>query len=140
MDSISLIVLAVALVFGIIIYAIISTREHKRPKGVDPRIVRAKWEKIAASASDLRPDNLKLAIIDADKLLDSVLKALGYRGETLGERLKSSENHYSDVNGIWRAHKLRNQIVHDEDVDLVISQARDAMHEYRKALRDLGVL
>jgi hypothetical protein len=58
-----------------------------------------------------------LAIIDADKLVDNVLKKANVRGESMGERLRAVEklvprNVYNDM---WEAHKIRNRLVHEID-------------------------
>lgn len=61
------------------------------------------------------PMRLKNALVDADKLLDFVLKNKKIKGETLGERLKNAEMYFSkeNYNKIWRAHKARNSAVHE---------------------------
>lgn len=79
---------------------------------------------------------LKMALMDADKLLDYVLTQYGVSGETLGDRLKNAEklivgekikkgqkvsqtewNKYKKnkelYNKIWEAHKLRNKLAHE---------------------------
>ena len=48
------------------------------------------WNKIEELASYGKEMNLKLAIIEADKLLDSVLKKMYFPGKTMAERLKSA--------------------------------------------------
>lgn len=58
---------------------------------------------------------LKHAVLEADKLVDFILKKRGYRGETFAERLRSAEDYldhrvYQDI---WDGHKIRNQIAHD---------------------------
>jgi hypothetical protein len=60
---------------------------------------------------------IKSALIDADKLLDFVLKKKGIKGDTLGERLKSASNLFDRelYNQVWEAHKLRNKLVHEVD-------------------------
>ena len=77
------------------------------------------------------------SIMDADKLLDYALAKRGFEG-TLGEKLKKAGPRFSDLNGIWTAHKLRNQIAH-ELVDLNLLEAKNALFQFKKALNDLGV-
>lgn len=72
---------------------------------------------------------LKHAVLEADKLVDFVLKKKGYSGETFADRLRSAEpfiNHniYQDI---WNGHKIRNQIAHDDgqiDKNILISAAK----------------
>ena len=68
------------------------------------------------------PNDWKLAIIEADIILDDVLKQQGYIGNSLGERLKSiSTNQLSSLNDAWEAHKIRNRIAH-EGSDFVLTK------------------
>jgi hypothetical protein len=83
---------------------------------------------------------LKSAINEADKLLDHVMRQQGAGGDTMGERLKSFGNRFSDRNGVWRAHKLRNVLAHEVGFDLVPSQAREALADFERAMKDLGAL
>lgn len=59
---------------------------------------------------------LKHAVMEADKLVDFILKKKGYRGETFADRLRNAESHINhDIyQSIWNGHKIRNQIAHDE--------------------------
>ena len=58
----------------------------------------------------------KEGIIKFDNLLNRALHLKGFRGQTLGERLKSSQKFFKweDYSGVWDAHKLRNKIVHED--------------------------
>jgi len=58
-----------------------------------------------------------LSIIEADKLVDNVLKKSGMRGESMGERLRASEKlvPHHVYNDMWEAHKVRNRLVHEMD-------------------------
>jgi hypothetical protein len=76
------------------------------------------------------------AILDADKLLDYALGKKGYDG-TLGEKLKKCGKSFSDINGIWMAHKMRNSIAH-EMVDIEEKEFKAALQSYKRALNDLG--
>ena len=81
-----------------------------------------------------------LAIIDADKLLDEALKKANYKGKTAGERLVSAQRSLSDNDGIWSAHKMRNRIVHEHDIELREKDIKTALINFRQALKDLGAL
>lgn len=82
----------------------------------------------------------KLAVIEADKLLDRVLKSMFMPGETLGERLKSAGYKYPNIRQVWGAHRLRNQLVHDAAFEIRISQAKGALRDYEKAFKTLNVM
>ena len=77
--------------------------------------------------------------MEADKLLDYVMKARGFAGETMADRLRSGGQSLSNLNAVWGAHKLRNQLAHEVEHDLVAQQVRNALLTYQQAITDLGV-
>lgn len=79
-----------------------------------------------------------LKIVQADKILDEALSQRGFTG-SLGDKLKAAEVLFSDINAVWRAHKLRNTLVHDLHATANDQQVDAAMRAFRQALRDLGV-
>lgn len=79
-----------------------------------------------------------LAIINADKLLDEALRKSNSKGKSAGERLVSAQRMLSDNDGIWSAHKLRNRIVHEHDIELREKDVKNALIDFRQALKDLG--
>jgi len=82
----------------------------------------------------------KLAIMEADTLLDSGLKSMMMPGETLGERLKVACYKYPKLQNVWWAHKLRNSIAHEASFQISQRQANQAMDEFERALKTLNVL
>lgn len=86
-------------------------------------------------------NDLKIAILEADKVLDEALRGAGIQGNTLGDRLKKIKpSQLPDIDAIWQAHKLRNQIAHENDFKLKRDIAERALGIYEKALRELKVL
>lgn len=109
-----------------------------RPFGI--RKVAKQWREITARLETGIESEAKLALIEADSILDDILKRMGYSGETLGERLKSvTKEIIPNIDEIWEAHKIRNNIVHDPDYRLNLDQARNALAIYERALRELDV-
>ncbi len=82
----------------------------------------------------------KIAVIEADKTLDQLLKQKGFAGSSLGERLKDMvPADLPDVyEEIWEAHKIRNRIVHEPDFELGQNEARQIVGVYDKAIKKLG--
>jgi sensor domain CHASE-containing protein len=81
-----------------------------------------------------------LAVIDADKLLDDVLRKRNFRGKTMGERLVAAQRSLSDNDAVWYAHKLRNRLVHEPEVRLKKNEAQNALAGFKKGLHDLGAM
>lgn len=135
-------VLAVAL----LVFAIISQGANSQKKNnksykasLDKEFVSRKWTNIQ-TMSQGNGSHLKDAVSEADKLLDYAMKGSGFKGATMGERLKNHRGRFSDINSVWSAHKLRNALAHEADFDLVPSQAREAVKNFERALKDLGAL
>lgn len=145
MDTIWLLlaVLAVALLaFAVVSRGAKTTKKAKAKSNsvsIDRDFVSRKWSNIQ-TMSQGNGSNLKDAVNEADKLLDYAMKGSGFKGSTMGERLKNHRGRFSDINSVWSAHKLRNALAHESDFDLVPSQAREAVANFEKALKDLRVL
>lgn len=86
------------------------------------------------------PSTFALAIIDGDKLLDKALIEMGIPGKTMGDRLKRASNKFTQLDAVWRAHKIRNVIAHESDFELSYRQAANALAIYKQALKDLGAI
>lgn len=72
-----------------------------------------KWEKVMKYASSGNASDWRLAIIEADVMLEELLRTLGYEGESVGEMLKSvDKNEFLTIEDAWEAHKVRNDIAH----------------------------
>ena len=83
----------------------------------------------------------KLAIIEADSILDEILKRMGYMGDSLGERLeKLTSASLPSLDEVKDAHKVRNNIVHDPDYKMTLDEARITIASFEKALVDLQAL
>lgn len=92
----------------------------------------------------LKKDNeasYAMAIIEGDKLLDKALCEMGVPGRTMGDRLKKiGKEKFSQLNAVWHAHKMRNQIAHEADFHPEYRQAQRALETYKQALKDLGAI
>jgi hypothetical protein len=87
------------------------------------------------------PNDWKLAIIEADIILDQTLKERGYVGNTLGERLRGiTPSQLSSVDDAWDAHRVRNKIAH-EGADFVVTKriAEETIARYMRVFREFGV-
>lgn len=53
----------------------------------------------------------RIAILEADNLLNDILIDRGYIGDTVAEKLKNAK--FRTIDLAWEAHKMRNRIAHD---------------------------
>lgn len=130
--------LIIVIVVAIVILALMSLLAKPKKSGIDREFYEAKWKDIEAM---FRQENtMPLAVIEADKLLDKALKDRGFRGETMAERMVAAKNELKKREQVWRAHKLRNRLVHETNTQLNKRLAIDTLLSYKKAMKDLGVL
>jgi len=96
------------------------------------------WIKIVKKLESGKESEYKLAIIEADNLLDNIFEKMGYKGETVEAKLKKlGPTILPDMDKIYQVHKVRNNIVYDPDYQLTLDRAREAIGIYEKAFRDL---
>lgn len=110
----------------------------KPVNGLDIELITTRWGEIMAMQNH-GGLGLRNALMEADKLLDYVMQGKNFPGDNMGDRLKSMGHKFSDLNGIWTAHKLRNQIAHEVAIDIVPSQVQSALKAFRQGIVDLGI-
>ena len=131
-----LVAVLLAATVGVIFLVVAS----KRSPLLDKRHFQAKWLEIEHSLDGTNPASWQLAILNADKLLDSALVARRLKGQTMGERMKSAQNIWRNAQHVWNAHKIRNQLAHEVDTSITFEMTRRALAAYRQGLKDLGAI
>ncbi len=107
-----------------------------RPFGVKKTF--KQWAKITKRLETGKEAECKLAVIEADSLLNDIFKEMGYSGETIEEILKQLDSTtLPNIKQIWEAHKIRNNVVHDPDYRFTLDEAKKTLGIFEKALRDL---
>lgn len=113
----------------------VGAEKMKRKK--DPRITQY-WEQLVRRANTGTPENLRLAILEADALVDYFLKTSGYIGEHMADRLSQLiGSEVKSLERLWKAHRLRNDIVHTPGYTITPKIAADALYAYRDFLIEL---
>ncbi len=140
MDSTSIILFfgAILILAGLILALVTITRQG--PKRLNVNRYRTQWLTIEQQLSRDEAASCSLCILNADKLLDQAMRESGLAGETMGDRLKSSGKHFSNLNSIWSAHKIRNQIAHEPGFQVSYGDARRALAAFKQALKDIGAI
>ncbi|HEY4523800.1 MAG TPA: hypothetical protein VJK04_02940 [Candidatus Paceibacterota bacterium] len=104
------------------------------------RTIRA-WQQIQKRVQVGDEPNLKLAVIEADKILDEVLKRSGFAGETMSDRLKNlTTAQLSNLEQVWGAHKLRNRIVHEPNFEVSKAEVELAVSIYGRAFQEFRLI
>ena len=130
--------IAILICAVLLFVAINLTKPHKIQ--LDKERFQRDWLVIENSIQKDNPASWHLALINADKLVDSALRELQFSGQTMAERLKAAKDKLSSPNSIWHAHKLRNVIAHETGAEINFDQTRRAMASFKQALKDLGAI
>ena len=109
-------------------------------RGFDVADTKKRWNELMKLMEVKKTLNCKLAVIEADKLLDSILQEMKFDGETVGDRLKLAAFKFPKLKNVIWAHKMRNILVNDENYFLKYTVAFKVLRLYRKALKDLGAM
>ncbi len=140
------------LLVGVLIYAFIGAFEvrpkfHKSPfrkkKVITLRqtVFREKWKNVQKKFHGGSPEAMRITIIEADALADEALKQMGLKGDTMADRLSRLDaDDVPSLQRIWRAHRLRNDIVHRAGFSFPPEDAQAALADIEAFMQDIGAL
>ena len=151
LSFISYLVSACAFVCCVIVYRKLSAlnkAEYKKygtvPEEAIPYVEPAnkKWQQVLAHLNSENPNDWKFAIIEADIMLDELLDRVGYKGSTIGDKLKSVEaSDFLTLQNAWDAHKVRNQIAHEGSSFLITErEAKRVIGLFESVFREFGMI
>lgn len=138
-------VFAVVLLCGVV-YATIRTnqiraKDAQRIRNAMPRMEvkrNDRWDKVMEHVSTDNPNDWRLAIIEADIMLDEIVTRMGYPGQSLGDKLKqATRGDIKNLDAAWEAHRVRNQIAHaGSDFILTQREARRVIELYGRVFEE----
>lgn len=103
------------------------------------RIMQA-WAEVEEHAESGDDVHLRMAVIQADAVLDMALLAKGFPGRTLNDRLNFAIHKYRRLKDVRWAHGVRNGLAHDPLRQLSRREGTGAIGSFRSALKELGAL
>lgn len=116
-------------------------KNYNQPENIslDHQFVQTRWQEIEQLMQLGSPSNYGRAVLEADKLLDHILKAKRAPGLTMGDRLKASKNRFSPegYNAAWSGHKVRNELVHNAEYPMTDFIARAAIENFKTAIGEI---
>ena len=127
------------LIFGGLLFVFISLAKNS-PRMLDQNKYRSRWMAIESRLKRDDENSYTVCIFEADKLLDQALRDRGLSGKTMGERMKQCQGKWTNGNGVWAAHKLRNKLAHETDVRVDYERTRLALLAFKQGLKDLGAI
>ena len=101
-----------------------------------------RWEKVLGLMNSSNSSDWRLAIMEADVMLEELLSKLGLHGDSLGEMLKSADsNTFSTLDEAWDAHKVRNQVAHaGTDFQLTDRETKRVIAQFEKVFKEFGLI
>lgn len=115
-----------SLLFGaLIVYCVVRIlqvrrHEHERfhaaaetLRAKDVPKTQLRWNRVLEQVHSDNEQNWRLAILEADIMLNELLDVLGYRGETMADKMKQATRaNFGTIDLAWEAHRVRNDIAH----------------------------
>ncbi len=102
--------------------------------------VNPRWKSVLEYLKSENPSDWKLAIMEADSMLEDLTDQLEFEGENLGERLKSTNKEkFKTLDNAWEAHIVRNRIAHEGlAFEITQREANRIVALYETVFREFG--
>ncbi len=131
-----LVAVLIAAVVGVV-YLLITSKHGSQ---LNVQRYQTKWLEIENSVTRDNAASWQLAIMNADKLLDQALHERRFKGQTMGERMKSAQKTWKNANHVWGAHKIRNQLAHEVNANVTYDTTLRSLSAFKQGLKDLGAI
>ncbi|MGM0482875.1 MAG: hypothetical protein ACQEP6_03395 [Patescibacteria group bacterium] len=96
-----------------------------------------RWQRIIDHIESEHPNDWRIAILEADAILDEILTKMGYEGDSIADKLKQIErSDFHTLEKAWEAHKIRNKVVHEADFALSKREAKRIVGLYRSVFEE----
>ena len=107
-------------------------------RGYMARVIDKDWAKIKKRLLKRKESEYKLAVIEADLLVNDVLTRANFEGRILAEKLEKRPHAFSDIDAMKRADQLYQDIVNDPSYSLDYESAKTAILAFEQGLKDNG--
>ncbi len=101
-----------------------------------------KWHSVLNLSESPNESDWRIAIMEADSLLEESLKEKGMVGDTVADLLEvAREGGYSYIQDAWNAHLIRNKIAHQgSGFSLSKLETRRIVKMYQNFFEELGII
>lgn len=108
----------------------------------EEKVSNKNWQIVIDFITSANPSDWRLAVIEADNMLDELTKRLGLSGNNLGERLTNApKGQFQSLDNAWEGHKLRNKIAHEGmGYTLEYKEAKHAIEQFEKVFEEFKFL
>lgn len=118
-------------------------REHERKlqegEGVSKN---ERWIKTLSYLFSQHASDWKLAVIEADSMLEELMNQLGFKGDNLGDKLKgATQDKFHSLSSAWEVHNIRNRIAHEGlAFEMTHHEAKRVIALYEQIFREFGYI
>ena len=101
-----------------------------------------KWKKVLEYTLSPNENDWKLAVIEADSMLEVLVDDLGFKGESLGEKLKNADrDSFHSLSSAWEVHTIRNRIAHEGSAFILTQrEAKRVVALYDQIFKEFGFI
>ncbi len=126
--------------------------EEEKTYTLGTAILSERWESIISRSKINSPESIRLAILDADNLVDDLLDRMGIgggdsfaskesKGASMADKLENlSTDDFSTLNRLWAAHRGRNKVVHEPGFVISHEEAQKTLDDYTSFLKEVGAI
>jgi hypothetical protein len=108
-----------------------SVAAHDVPK------TQLRWQRVLDELAADNEKSWRLAILEADIMLNELLDSLGYKGETMADKMRAVERgNFRTIDMAWEAHRYRNRIAHESGIALDRREVGRIIGLYEKVFRE----
>ncbi|MFZ2887039.1 MAG: hypothetical protein WA021_04440 [Minisyncoccia bacterium] len=101
-----------------------------------------RWNRVLEHANSDDEHQWRLAILEADIMLNELLDLQGYKGETIAEKMKQvSRTQFNSIDDAWEAHKVRNKIAHEGSEHRLSERDKNhVINLYERVFKEFGFI
>lgn len=106
------------------------------------RVLNPRWKYVLTLIDSPNESDWRVAVMEADSLLEEIFKDRGLVGHTMSELLEEAKlNGYPSIQNAWDAHLIRNKIAHEgSDYPMTQIEVRRIIKLYQNVFEGLGVV
>lgn len=117
-------------------------RESHPIEAEDKPRTQLRWNRVMEHASSKEEHEWRLAILEADIMLNELLDVRGYKGETMADKMKQVVRaDFNTIDDAWEAHKVRNKVAHEGSQTPLSEQEKNrVIGLYARVFREFGFI
>ena len=123
-------------------YAHHMVEKEKKAQQNDEVSKNPRWIKTLSYLFSQHVSDWKLAIIEADSMLDELMTELSFKGDSLGDKLKNAtQDKFRGLSLAWEVHTIRNRIAHEGmNYEITQREAKRVIAIYESIFREFGFI